>query len=138
MTIIADSSFIYALYNAKDSLHQRAKNFAQVSGDETTIIPDVILPEVGYLFLRDLGYAGVQQFMASLVQMPAKLVSLERVDIVRAYEISLTYSDNKFDLVDCCIMAMSERMVVTKVATFDRRDFSVFRPRHCDYLELLP
>ncbi len=48
------------------------------------------------------------------------------------------YPGAKLDFVDCCIMAMSERLNITRVCTFDRRDFSIFRPAHCDYLELLP
>ncbi len=35
-------------------------------------------------------------------------------------------------------MAMTEGLNVTEICTFDRRDFSIFRPTHCDYLELLP
>ncbi len=35
-------------------------------------------------------------------------------------------------------MASAERLSVTRIATFVRRDFSIFRPRHCDYLDLLP
>jgi len=54
------------------------------------------------------------------------------------YEISQQYADARLDLVDCCIMAIAERLNVTRVATFDRRDFSVFKPNHCDYLDLLP
>ncbi len=43
-----------------------------------------------------------------------------------------------FDYTDAAIMALSERLQITKVCTFDRRDFGIFRPKHCDYLELLP
>ena len=35
-------------------------------------------------------------------------------------------------------MAQAERLNITHVATFDHRDFEIFRPTHCDYLELLP
>jgi hypothetical protein len=35
-------------------------------------------------------------------------------------------------------MALSERLNITQIYTFDRRDFTVFRPKHCDYLELMP
>jgi hypothetical protein len=35
-------------------------------------------------------------------------------------------------------MAQAERLNIARIATFDRRDFSVFRPKHCEYLELLP
>lgn len=36
------------------------------------------------------------------------------------------------------IMALTERLGITQVYTFDRRDFSIFRPAHCDFLQLLP
>jgi len=50
----------------------------------------------------------------------------------------LAYADARLDFVDCCIMALTERLDIRRVATFDRRDFSIFRPNHGDYLELLP
>ncbi len=59
-------------------------------------------------------------------------------DLTRVREILQTYPDAKLDFVDCCIMAMSARLNITRVCTFDHRDFSIFRPAHCDYLELLP
>jgi predicted nucleic acid-binding protein len=39
---------------------------------------------------------------------------------------------------DCCIMTLSERLNITQVCTFDQRDFLIFRPKHCDYLDILP
>ncbi len=35
-------------------------------------------------------------------------------------------------------MVIAERLNITRIVTFDRRDFSVFRPSHCEYFELLP
>jgi predicted nucleic acid-binding protein len=49
-----------------------------------------------------------------------------------------TYEDSKLDFVDYCIMALAERLTIMQVCTFDRRDFAMFRPCHCDYLDLLP
>jgi predicted nucleic acid-binding protein len=137
MTIISDSSFVYALYNTKDSRHQDAMDFAS-NYTGGTIVPDVILPEVSYLFMRDLGYAGLQTFLEHFKQINARLEPLEKVDLARVHEIAVTYASAEFDVVDCCIMVLAERLKVAQIATFDRRDFSIFRPRHCDYLELLP
>lgn len=137
MTIIADSSFIYALYNANDTRHTAAMNFA-LRYTSTTIVPDVVLPEVSYLFLRDLSYIGVQRFLGSFKRTNAQLAALEKLDLLRVHEISQAYTSAQFDIVDCCIMALAERLNIRQVATFDRRDFSIFRPKHCDYLELLP
>jgi len=137
MPIITDSSFVYALYNTRDSRHQEAMGFAtQYTGG--TVIPDVIVPEVSYLFSRDLGYAGVQKFLEHFKQINARFEPIERGDLARVHEIAVAYSDAEFDVVDCCIMALAERLNIKQVATFDRRDFSIFRPKHCDYLELLP
>ncbi|RMF77394.1 MAG: PIN domain-containing protein [Chloroflexi bacterium] len=137
MTIITDSSFIYALYNTKDSYHRQAMEFSeQYTG--RVIIPDVILPEVSYLLVRDLGYHGVQEFLGKFKEVGHSLEPLANSDLIRVHEISVEYSSAEFDIVDCCIMALAERLYITKIATFDRRDFSIFRPHHCDYLELLP
>lgn len=137
VTIITDSSFLYALYNTNDSFHQRALDFATtyVGG---TVIPDVTLPEVSYLFRRDLGVVGMQRFLENFNKVNPPLEPLHRDDLIRVHEISVKYASADFDFVDCCIMAQSERLNITQVVTFDRRDFSIFRPKHCDYLELLP
>src|SRR5258708_15322410 len=137
MTIITDSSFVYALYNTRDSRHQSAMDFAtQYTGG--TVFPDVILPEVSYLFIRDIGYPGVQKFLENFKQINPQLEPIDTSDLARVHEISVAYTSAQFDVVDCCIMAIAERLNITQVATFDRRDFGIFRPRHCDYLELLP
>ena len=53
-------------------------------------------------------------------------------------ELDAAYPDLNLGLVDASVIALSERLGETKVATLDRRDFSVVRPRHCDALRLLP
>ena len=135
--MLIDSSFLYALYNTDDDDHEAALQVASGQRD-TALIPMVVLPEVAYLFKRDVGYWGVLQFMKALASINPHLVPLENTDLQRAYEIARQYHDAEFDLVDCCIMALSERLNVTRICTFDRRDFPIFRPRHCVALELLP
>ncbi len=61
-----------------------------------------------------------------------------KTDLRRARQIMQQYEKADLDFVDCCIMALSERLKITSVYTFDRRDFVIFRPTHVDYLELLP
>jgi predicted nucleic acid-binding protein len=48
------------------------------------------------------------------------------------------YSDNQLDFTDAAIVAIAERLDITRVYTLDRRDFSIIRPSHCNYFELLP
>ncbi|MDE2820921.1 MAG: PIN domain-containing protein [Chloroflexota bacterium] len=137
MTLITDTSFLYALYNENDIRHLDANRFAETT-TETMLIPCVALPELTYLFIRDAGYRGVETFYAYFKDMSPQLVWILPEDVYKIHEIIETYASAEFDIVDCCIMALAERLQITRIATFDRRDFSIFRPRHCDFLELLP
>jgi uncharacterized protein len=42
------------------------------------------------------------------------------------------------DPTDASVIAMAERLGVKQVATLNRRDFGVVRPRHVDALQLVP
>ena len=91
-----------------------------------------------FLLNRAVGILAVAPFMKALITVQNRLQTLTWNDLARAQTILLTYASAKFDLVDCCIMALSERLNIEQVATFDRRDFSIFRSKQCDCLELLP
>ena len=137
MMILIDSSFLYAIYNPQDSRHREATALP-LRPQDSFLVPTIILPEVSYLFRRDLGYGGLRAFLHKLARIHPQLEPLPSDDLPRISEIANSYEDSRFDLVDCCIMAMAERLDITRVATFDRRDFGMFRPRHCAFLELLP
>lgn len=65
MTLIADSNFVYALYNANDIHHQAGMSLLS-QNTEVMLVPDVVLPEVGYLIARDIGHSGMQTFLELL------------------------------------------------------------------------
>lgn len=137
MTLIADSNFVYALYNSGDTRHRDAMIFVSRI-TEVMLVPDVVLPEVCYLITRDMGHKGIQQFLEYFAKLDTSLEPIEMGDLNRARDILISYNDAEFDIVDCCMMAMAERLNITRIATFDRRDFSIFQPIHCEYFELLP
>ena len=137
MSIIADTSYVYALYRQIDARHQRAMQFASTN-TESVILPDVILPELGFLFKRDLGYDGVVRFLNEFRHSDSLFEPLLNTDLQRVFEIAERYASAELDVVDCCIIALAERLNITRIATFDRRDFGIVRPRHVPYFELLP
>jgi len=135
--VLIDTSFVFALYNLDDRYHSEAVKFA-AKNKLQALVPDVVLPEVTFLIVRDIGYQGIGTFLKEFIQTDIQLEAITMLDLERVAEITQRYSSSKFDLADCCIMALSERLNITQVCTFDRRDFSIFRPKHCSYLELLP
>ena len=137
MRILADTSYIYALFQQRDPHHERAAAFSEVN-TEQILLPAVILPELGYLLRRDQGYPGIVQWLEQFKHTEARFVPMLNADLARIAEISAQYANSRFDIVDCCIMALAERLQITKIATFDKRDFSIFAPSHTDYFEILP
>lgn len=77
-------------------------------------------------------------FVASMTPDAVQIESLTPEDLTRAYEMLVKYADSKLDFTDAAIVAISERLTITRIYTFDRRDFSIIRPKHCDYFEVLP
>jgi predicted nucleic acid-binding protein len=56
--------------------------------------------------------------------------SMMLADIGRAADLVENYADLPLGTADACVVVLSERLGVTRVATLDTRHFSVFRPRH--------
>jgi uncharacterized protein len=66
------------------------------------------------------------------------LVQLTAADLGRIAELVDTYTSLPLGSVDASVIALTERLELTDVATLDHRHFSVVRPRHVDALRLLP
>lgn len=138
MTIITDTSYLVAVSNSNDCNHQLAMDFAKATAPDLMLVPDIVLPELAYVIVRDLGHVGLRSLLQELMGSEAEFTPLEKTDLARMHEIATTYASAEFDIVDCCIMAIAERLDITRISTFDRRDFSIYRPRHCPFFELLP
>jgi predicted nucleic acid-binding protein len=137
ISALVDASFLVALGYPRDNNHAQAKHFA-AQGDIRLLLPDVVLPETMYNLRRVGGTRASLRFGDLLVSQGSPLVPLTTPDFARAMEVMRTYLEADLDLVDCCLTALAERLNITRICTFDRRDFSIIRPRHTDYFELLP
>ncbi len=78
------------------------------------------------------------EFLASLADGELRVEPLQADDYRRMAELVETYDNLPLGAVDAAVVAVSERLGVTTVATIDRRDFSVVRPCHIDHFELVP
>lgn len=137
MTAILDTSFLFALTDQGDRNHQRVLAVAQ-SVNEPLVLPVVVLPEVCYLIASRLGHKAMRRFVSSVTPETIQVKSATTEDLVRVHQILEQYADNQLDFTDAAIVAIAERLNITRVYTLDHRDFSIVRPSHCDYFELLP
>lgn len=135
--ILVDSSFIYALFRKVDPDHRAVRTVLETVHAEF-IIPQVALTEAAWLFNRAGGMPLVANFLDILTQSGLPLEPVIYDDLQRAGELLRQYSGTKLELVDCCIVALAERLMITRVATLDRRDFGIMRTKAGEFLETLP
>ncbi|NJR63943.1 MAG: PIN domain-containing protein, partial [Cyanobacteria bacterium CRU_2_1] len=108
------------------------------SVSEPLVLPVVVLPEACYLIASRLGHQAMCRFISSMTPDTVQVECLTTEDLVRVHGILEQYADSQLDFTDAAIVAIAERLNITRVYTLDRRDFSIIRPMHCDYFELLP
>ena len=59
-------------------------------------------------------------------------------DLARCLELLRDYQDANIGFVDASVMAIAERLKITKLFTTDRRHFAILRPKHCKMFTLVP
>jgi predicted nucleic acid-binding protein len=126
MAALLDTGFLLAVIDADDNLH--AACAAALESETNPILPDVVLPELAYLMLRELGYPALTAFLRAIAAGELAQAQSNPQDLARTAELLEKYADSKVDFVDCAIVAMAERLNLKKVLTVDRRHFTIFDP----------
>jgi hypothetical protein len=104
---------------------------------ETRVVPAPVVVELEY-FLRPRAAAAFDQFLGNCKRGAFEIEALVAEDYERIRRLLQQYADLRLGLVDAAVLAVTERLREPKLATLDRRHFTVLRPRHVEALELLP
>jgi predicted nucleic acid-binding protein len=137
VSLVLDAGPIVALLDRDDPDHARCVALVEQIGEDL-LVPAPVLVEVDY-WLRKFRQLNVWRvFVEDVSEGAYRLVQVNEDDVLRAAELEEQYADLNLGFVDAAVIALCERFGETKVATLDRRDFSVVRPRHCEALTLLP
>jgi len=137
MAYLIDTGFWYATIDRNDKHHAKVVQ-ASEKLHETTVVPLPAITETAYLVGRNLGVEHLAKFSENLSRTTFQIESPNAQDYNRIAEILRKYNDNNIDFVDACIVAMAERLNITKILTVDHRHFRTFKPAHCDSFELIP
>jgi uncharacterized protein len=135
VALIIDTGPLVSLLDATDPDHERCAELLQGTS-ERRMVPVLVLVEVEYL-LRPWP----QAFAALLADFAAdgfELLELPTHWLLRAGELLEQYRDLSLGLVDASVLASTEMLEETKLATLDHRHFSVVQPAHTAGLALLP
>jgi len=97
-----------------------------------------ILTEAWLLIEARLGSYLANTFWKSALEGIFEFLELELDDLRKALQIENKYPKARFGIVDSTCFVLCEKYKIRKVFTYDRRDFSIYRPSFTESLELLP
>jgi predicted nucleic acid-binding protein len=137
MALVLDTGPVLALLDAGDPDHGRCVRMVEQVGEDL-VIPGPVLVELDYWILKLLGQDPWRIFVEDVEKGAYRLHHPDATDLVRIADLERRYASLDLGLVDAAVIVTCERLGEPKVATLDRRDFSVVRPRHVDHLTLLP
>jgi len=100
--------------------------------------PVTVIAETSWLILDRLGTAAQAAFIRTIASRQVAPVDLTDADWQRCSELVERYASMRLDLVDASLVAIAERLNLRKLASLNRRDFTVIRPRHAEAFELFP
>lgn len=137
MQTLIDTSALFAFLMPKDANHDAASRLIRRLPLHQTLIVAPVLSELFYLTRSRLNYPIALQILKR-IRSGFPVEHLIDADMIRLEEIMQKYADSRLDYVDAAIIAVSERLKVNRIFTFDRRDFQIFRNPQGYPLELLP
>ena len=137
MVILADTGPLVALADQADSYHETVKKYVS-SHSDTWILPAPVVTETSIVILDRLGASAELVFLRSLAAKEMLVEQVSDPDLDRAIEILEQYRDAAFGMVDATTMAIAERLKIEVILTLDRRDFGIYRPKHCAAFRLVP
>jgi hypothetical protein len=134
--VIVDTGILFAFADRDDARHRAAAAIFALPDPKT--VPEPVVAETDWMILSYLGIEAEIAFLRSLGEGTFAIEAPNAADRRRALELVETYRDARLGYVDATTIALAERFKETRIATLDRRDFSMVRPRHVEAFELLP
>ncbi|WP_133802457.1 type II toxin-antitoxin system VapC family toxin [Kribbella caucasensis] len=137
--IVVDTGPLVAAALSTDEDHRACVDMftsAHLNG-ERLVVPSFVIPEACYLIQREAGAKVEADFVRSLAAGDFTVAECD-LALERIAELMDKYADLPLGLADASVVAIAEELGAREIATLDRRDFSVVRPRHTSSFVLLP
>jgi predicted nucleic acid-binding protein len=132
-----DAGPLYAYVDADDRHHSTCLELLE-SDSGPLVVPVLVVTEAAYLIGSRVGAEAEVRFLGDLAEGTFTVEHVLAGDWLRIAELVWGYRDLPLGTVDASVVAAAERLHIDRIATLDRRDFGVIRPRHVDAFELFP
>lgn len=137
MPLVVDTGILVSSADDSERLHRES---VQLLSDHAgaLVVPAPVIPETAWFIESRLGPAAESRFLRLVTGGELSVIDLTLEDYQRCITLIDTYADLGLGMVDASVITVPENLGITSVATLNRRDFRVVRPRHVEALTLLP
>ena len=137
MAVIVDTSALVTLADRSSPRFEAVSDFVARAPD-TLIVPITVLPEADYLMSSRLGGHLARAMVRSIAAGELRLEGITIADLERTNSLMEQYADSAIGFVDASVIALAERLRLTRILTLDQKHFRFVRPRHCAAFDVLP
>lgn len=124
-SVIVDSGFLIGLFDDRDPLHQRCREFLRDYRGRFLTTEAVLAETLALLSvdqqLRCLDWLG------DAAQIGLLVVDRTPLDFRAAEKLVRKYADQPMDFADASVVLLAVRAGVREILTADQRDFSVYK-----------
>jgi uncharacterized protein len=138
--LICDTGPLVAAALTRDPDHRSCVDLftgVHLAGQQI-VMPAPVVAEVGYLLGAKAGPHAEATFLRSISAGDFTVEELTADDYARMADLVEQYRDLPLGTTDASVVTIAERLGSVEIATLDRRDFTVVRPRHVPAFTLLP
>lgn len=121
--ILIDTGILVAFYNRKDEYHQQSLSFFSTC---TSLLITTIACVTEVMWLLAPNTKVQNEFLSALSKRAFLCEHLLPSDYQRIQELNSTYQDLPADFTDLSLIAISERLNISAIATLDK-DFNIYR-----------
>jgi predicted nucleic acid-binding protein len=137
VALVLDTGILYAALDSSDPDHKRCARLLEQT-DEDLVVPAPVLVELDYWVRKFSSVASWLAFVEAAVAGGFRVYCLDENELLEAARLQARYPDVRLGLVDAAVFVTCQTLNETKVATLDRRHFSILRTADGRSLGILP
>lgn len=129
MIVVADTSALYAAFDAGQPSHREAVGVAE---SESLVISPLVITELDHLVQRDIGFTQTMSVAEALIARMEDgqytLAELCVADLAAAHDIRRKYQGLRLDFADAVGVILADHYKTDRIFTLDQRDFRAITP----------
>ena len=137
MTIVVDTGVLFAAIHSDDANHETCASFLAGLREEM-IVPDPVLVELDYFIGSRSTVEAWLSFAEDVAAGGYTIYPMAGDILLRAARLQAKYADLRLGFVDASVFVTCQELGERRVATLDRRHFSVLRGEDGAALEIVP